>query len=404
MLKEAGIKAAAAREARYMIADLDGLYLEVFPTGRKVFLLRTTVGIRRRKFVLGEWPDMSLRDARIACGKKKDELETLSGTASYTARTFGALAHDWKAVALEGCTSKYKSRMDSLINARVLPKFENRLAASITSLEVLSRIREIEAEDKLEVSHRVLGIFNHIFAFGVSTSILDNNPAASLGDSIKPRHVVHYARLEDPRDVGQLMRAIDGYSRPRVRNALFFSAFVFCRPGEIRRAEWREFDFNSLLWRIPAEKMKMRETHLVPLSKQVVEVLKEQRALLLEYYPTLPAFVFPSERTASRPMSADTVRCALRSMGYGQDEMTAHGFRSIASTILNESGIWSPDSIERQLSHAPKDQTRESYNYAQWLPERTRMMQWYADELERLRDLKAGDGGSEVGMINLDDK
>lgn len=383
MLKESDVKSAAARDKRYLIADIDGLYLEVFPSGRKCWLLRMSSGGKRPKFVLGDWPAMSLRDARASCAIKRAEAgKVLSETSE--AVVFGALLREWQRVSLADCTDKYKERIASLISARVMPKFEFRLAGSVTSVDVLNRIREIEAEGKYEVAHRVLSIFSRVFQFGVGKTLLSANPAASLEGLLMPRRVRHFARLTDPRDVGALMRAINAYSRPKVRNALLFSAYTFARPGEVCRAEWKEFALDGLMWRLPAAKMKMRKPHLVPLSSQVVSLLCKQKALLAEYYTSLPEFVFPSERGAGRPMSADTVRCALRSMGYEQEEMTAHGFRSMASTILNESGLWGADAIERQLAHSPLDRIRETYNYAQWMPERTKMMQWYADELDRL--------------------
>lgn len=385
MFKESDARSAAIKDKRYLVAAGEGLYLEVFPSGRKVWLLRTSVGTKRPKFVLGDWPEMSLRDARAACAVRMAEVGRAaagSGEAVY----FGALLAEWRRVAFANCSDKYRNRMDAIIKTRIEPRFEHMLAGNVTSLDVLNRVREVESEGKYEVAHRVLSIFVRVFNFGLSKTVLTTNPAAALEGLLMPRNIKHYARVTDPFEVGCLMRSIAGYSRPRVRHALLFSAYVFGRPSEIRKAEWKEFDFNSCLWRLPAEKMKMRRPHIVPLARQVVDLLMEQRSLLAEYSSVEQRYVFPSERGPNGCMSADTVRCALRGMGYGQDDMTAHGFRSMASTILNESGLWGADAIERQLAHCPADRVRETYNYAQFVPERTRMMQWYADELDRLRD------------------
>ena len=368
-----------------MEADIDGLYIEVFPTGRKVFLLRLTLGNKRRKFTLGDYPAMSLRDARVACAAKRKELEKLSGTAAKEAAVFSDLVFEWFDTTLANSTEKYKTRMAGLIRARVLPRFEKQLAGCITSADILSRIRDIEAEGKNETAHRVFNIFNRVFNYGVSKTVIDVNPAASLGAVLVPVNTQHFASITEKEEVADLMKAISAYLRPKVKNALLFSAYTFCRPGEIRAAKWQEFDLSGALWRIPAEKMKMRRPHIVPLSRQALTVLSNQHRILAEYYSDIPSYVFPSERSAQRPMSADTVRLAIRAMGHGKDEMTAHGFRSMASTILNESGLWNSDAIERQLAHMPLDRIRETYNYAQYMPERIKLMQWYADYLDELK-------------------
>lgn len=180
------------------------------------------------------------------------------------------------------------------------------------------------------------------------------------------------------------MTAIRYYRQSRVRNALYFSAYTFCRPGEVRGALWREVDFARSEWRIPAERMKGNREHVVPLARQAVEVLENERALL-DGLGIVSDFVFPSERSSARPMSENMVRMAIRSMGFGADKMSAHGFRHMAGTILNESGLWSADAIEVQLVHSSGG-VRVIYSQAKYVPERVRTMQWYADELDRLRD------------------
>ena len=357
-----------------MLADLDGLYIEVFPNGRRSWLLRLSYGGRRRKFVLGSWPDMSLRDARAAASARRTELEEISRAPNGAgAAVFGALAAEWRQVALADRSPKYLRKVDALLRARVLPGFEKRFAAVISP-----------AEGKFETAHRVLSIFRRVFDFGIQSGLVANNPAANVSGALVPVRTEHFSRLTDPAAVGGLMRAMRAYPHVSVRNAMLFSAYCFCRPGEIRMAEWREFDFSAGVWRIPEEKMKVRRPHIVPLSRQAADVLAAQRSFLSERLGEVPGFVFPSARIVTRPMSADTVRVALRLLGYGPEEMTAHGFRGMASTLLNESGLWSADAIERQLAHVSGNAVRAAYNYAEYLPERMRMMQWYADELDGL--------------------
>ena len=244
---------------------------------------------------------------------------------------------------------------------------------------------DIEKDGYIETAHRVLDIFAAVFQYGIPTGIVAADPTAGLSANLIPVRRAHFAALTDRRDVAELMKAIGFYRQSKVRNALFFSAYTFCRPGEVRGALWREVDFNRAEWRIPAERMKARREHVVPLSHQALEVLRAEKKFL-EGNCVKSDLVFPSERGASQPISENTVRIAIRSMGFGADKMTAHGFRHMASTILNESGLWSADAIEMQLAHCAGG-VRDIYNQAKYMPERTRMMQWYADELDRLGEL-----------------
>lgn len=389
MLKESDIKKFAQKNEQYMVADIDGLYLQIFPSGAKTWVLRLSYGGRRRKFTLGKWPAMSLRDARAAAAARRSELDEMSkGPSGTDAALFGTLAAEWRRVAIADLSPKYLQKVDMLLRVRVLPGFEKRFAAMITPSDILARVRAVEAEGKFETAHKVLSIFRRIYNFGIQSGVLVNNPAANISGALVPVKTEHFSRLTDPAEVGALMGAIRAYPHVSVRNAMLFSAYTFCRPGEVRLAEWAEIDLTRALWRLPEEKMKMRRPHIVPLSRQAADVLAAQRSFLSERLGEVPGFVFPSARIVTRPMSADTVRVALRLLGYGPEEMTAHGFRGMASTLLNESGLWSADAIERQLAHVSGNAVRAAYNYAEYLPERTKMMQWYADELDRLGGLK----------------
>jgi len=233
---------------------------------------------------------------------------------------------------------------------------------NITAPELLAAVRLIEGRGAVESARRILQMCGQIFRYAIATGQADRDIAADLRGSLPPAREKHHASITDPKAVAQLLRAIDGYEGSTVaRCALRLAPLVFVRPGELRHAEWAEIDLDKAEWRIPAAKMKMKEQHIVPLSRQAV-------AILLELHPLTGAgkYVFPSVRTSARPMSENTVLAALRRMGYTKDEMTGHGFRSMASTLLNEMG-WNRDAIERQLAHAERNAVRAAYNFAEFL-------------------------------------
>ncbi|MGH8590633.1 MAG: tyrosine-type recombinase/integrase, partial [Gammaproteobacteria bacterium] len=238
----------------------------------------------------------------------------------------------------------------------------------------------IEARGAIDTAHRVLQNCGQVFRFAVATGRAVRDPAADLRGALATVRGSHFASITEPKDIGALLRAIDGYQGTfPVRCALRLAPLTFVRPGELRAAEWPEFDLDAAEWRIPAERMKMRAIHIVPLSAQALAVLRELHPLTGTGH-----YVFPSVRTHDRPMSENTVNAALRRLGYAKDEMTGHGFRSMASTLLNEQG-WHRDAIERQLAHGERDAVRAAYNYAEHLPERRRMMQAWADYLDGLK-------------------
>ena len=232
----------------------------------------------------------------------------------------------------------------------------------------------------LETAHRAMRTCGKIFRYAIATGRGERDITADLREAIPPHTAKHHATITDPREVGKLLRALENYQGQfPVACALKLSPLVFVRPGELRCAEWGEFDLDNAEWRIPAERMKMREQHIVPLARQAVEILAELRGVT-----GTGKFLFPSVRTGARPMSNNTVNAALRRLGYAKDEMTGHGFRSMASTLLNEQG-WNRDAIERQLAHAERNSVRAAYNFAEFLPERRKMMQSWADYLDGLR-------------------
>ena len=263
----------------------------------------------------------------------------------------------------------------------LFPYIGNRLVNEVTAPEILAALRIVEARGLNDTAHTALQTCGQAFRYAIAAGYAERNPAADLRGALAPVVRKHNASLTEPGQIAELLRAMHSFQGSEVvRLALWFSAYTFGRPGEIRHAEWTEFDLNRAEWKIPAEKMKMRRPHIVPLSKQVLELLNP-----LQVITGRGRYTFPSIRSIKGidPMSENTITAALRRLGFGKGEMTAHGFRSMASTNLNEQG-WAPDVIERQLAHVEGNSVRAAYNYAEYLPERRRMMQSWADWLDAL--------------------
>ncbi|MEN7538692.1 tyrosine-type recombinase/integrase [Aurantiacibacter flavus] len=258
----------------------------------------------------------------------------------------------------------------------------HRPVSEITPHELLTAIRKVERKGHHETAQRLRSFAGRVFRYAIVTMRAQENPADLLRGALTAPQVKHHAAILEPELFGELLRAIEGYSgKPETLIALKIAPHVFVRPGELRKAEWHEFDLEGAVWRIPGEKMKMAQPHAVPLSSQVVELLGQLRAL-----SNAGSYLFPAFHTTRRCMSENTLNSALRRLGYGGDEMTSHGFRAVASTLLNESGLWHPDAIERSLAHKDPDQVRAAYHRGAHWAERVRMMQWWSDHLEQLRD------------------
>ena len=273
----------------------------------------------------------------------------------------------------------------------MFPWLGKRPIAEIKAPEVLSALRRIENRGALETAHRAKQNCGQVFRYAVATGRAERDPTGDLNGALPPPKETHHASIIDPKRIAELLRAIDAYQGYFVtRCALRLAPLVFVRPGELRKAEWQEMNLEKHDWRIPGKRMKMGVQHIVPLSDQAVEILCElepftNRPILSR--PDCPCYVFPSPRTRERPMSENAVLAALRRMGYTKEEMTGHGFRSMASTLLHEQG-WSHQAIERQLAHAERNEVSAAYNFAEHLPERRRMMQAWADYLDGLKASK----------------
>ena len=270
----------------------------------------------------------------------------------------------------------------------LFPWLGRRPVADIRAPELLSVLRRIESRGAVETAHRALQNCGQVFRYAIATSRAERDPTGDVRGALPPPKERHHASIIEPKRIGELLRAIDAYAGFFVTKcALRLAPLVFVRPGELRRAQWTELDLDEAEWRIPAERMKMRESHIVPLSRQAVDILRELEPLtnrVSSAKPNAPTFVFPSARSAERPMSENAVLAALRRMGYTKEEMTGHGFRSMASTLLHEQG-WDHQVIERQLAHAERNAVSAAYNFAEHLAERRTMMQAWADYLDGLR-------------------
>jgi integrase len=297
-----------------------------------------------------------------------------------TENTFEAIAREWFEMFSKPWALSHANKIIRRLELNVFPWIGARPIKAITAPELLAVLRKIESRGANETAHRALQVCGHVFRFAVATGRADRDPSRDLSGALPPTQEKHLASITDPQEVGALLRAIDGYHGAWItRCALRLAPLVFVRPGELRQAQWAEFDFENSEWRIPAARMKMREQHIVPLSTQAIAVLRDLQPLTGRF-----PYAFPSVRSRFRPMSENTVNAALRRMGYTSDDMTGHGFRSMASTLLNEQG-WNRDAIERQLAHGERDAVRAAYNYAQHLPERREMMQAWGDYLEQLK-------------------
>ena len=384
MLTEVKIRALKPRARLYRVADGDGLCVEIPPNGSRLWRFRYRYGGNARMLSLGAWPAVALADAR----ERRDAARKLlakginpsaerKAAKQVDALTLEAIAREWLARRNVSAATAAK---DAWLVEALIAALGHRPIAAMTSPEVLTLLRRYETADKLETAQRLKFTLSAIFRYAIATGRAENDPTLALRGAIKSPKVRHHAAITDPRKLGELLRALHAYQGGFVvASALKLAPLVFTRPGELRHAEWQEIDLDAATWCIPAHKMKMRASHIVPLSTQAVAILRELHALTGR-----GQYVFPSPRSVRRCMSENAVTVALRALGYDGDTMTAHGFRSTASTLLHEQGYPS-DVIERQLAHKESNAVKDAYNRAQHLPERIKMMQSWADYLDGLR-------------------
>lgn len=380
MLTDTKIKQAKPAEKIYKIYDSDGLYIEIPPRGSKRWRWKYRFEGKEKRLSLGLYPEVSLKAAREKRDAKKKILANGSDPSIAVKETdsvgplFRGQAEKWYAMYARVWSESHAVTVRRRLDNYVLPFIGDIPLASLDAPTILGILRPLEKRGILETANRVLGVISMICAMSVAEGIMPYNPCHQLSKALAPAKAKHYAAITTKEGARGLMRAIEAYMGSAVvRAAIMFTALTFVRQQELRFAAWDEINWEEAMWIIPAERMKMRRDHIVPLSWQAMNILKEMKSITGDR-----PLIFMGER--GRPLSENTVRCALRSMGYSNDQMTAHGFRSMASTLLNEAG-WRPDVIERQLAHVPGNSVRAAYNRAEYLNERKEMMQSWADFL-----------------------
>jgi integrase len=399
LLTDQAIRNAKLREKPYKIADGKGLTLLVKPNGSKLWHFRYRFNGLEKTLSLGTHPDTSAKlarekrdDARQLLAKGIDPSGNRQAEKVAVANTFELVGREWLALQEKTLAAATYGKAVWTLETLIFPFIGNRPINEIKAADVLKLLKRIEERGLHETAHRARQRCGQVFRYGVITERCEHDVTADLRGALAPVTPTHHAGITDPEKMGRLLHDIERYRGNTVTwYALRIAAHVFVRPGELRHAEWSEFDLEGKepCWRIPAHKMKMGDPHVVPLSKQVVTWLRELQGLTGK-----GELVFPSLHTSQRPISENTVNMAIRRMGYDNETMTGHGFRSMASTSLNEQG-WHPDVIELQLAHAERNKVRAAYNRAQRLPERRAMMQHWSDYLDRLRaEAQAGSGNS----------
>jgi len=381
------VQKAKPQARQYKLADERGMYLLIHPKGGKYWRLDYRFEGRRKTLAIGTHPETSLKEARKKRDRARSDIEDgidpsghQNGKPAFGDDSFETVAREWHEKYRSQWTEGHASTTLRRLEANLLPWLGKRPLGAIEPPELLRSLRRVENRGAVETAHRIQQIASRIFRYGVATGRCSRDPTLDLKGALPPKRSEHFPTITDPKKIGALLRAVDDYQGSFItRIALQIAPLVFVRPGELRHAEWVEIQLDSAEWRIPAAKMKMKRDHIVPLSDQAIQILEEIKPLTSN-----GRYIFPSTRSETRPMSENTVNGALRRLGYEVNEFTGHGFRSMASTLLNESG-WTPDAIERQLAHVEGNSVRAAYNYAEHLDERRRMMQWWADYLDELR-------------------
>jgi integrase len=392
-LTDVQVRNAKPKEKDFKLPDGYGLYLLVTPTNGKLWRFDYRYADKRKTLAFGAYPSLSLADARqrredakklLANGVDPSEVRKAqkAATVAVTENSFEIVAREWHSKFSGTWSLSHAETTLRRIQSDAFPVIGARPIGEIKAPELLAMLRRIESRGALETAHRVKTICGQVFRYAVATGRAERDPAADLKGALPPYKKSHLAAITDPKYVPPLLRAIDGYQGSFVvKSALQLAPLVFVRPGELRQAEWAEIDLDVGEWNIPAERMKMKQPHLVPLSKQAVSIFLELQAITGN-----SRYVFPSGRSFARPMSNNAVNAALRRMGFDKDEMTGHGFRAMARTILDEVLQVRPEFIEHQLAHAVKDPNGRAYNRTTHLAERRKMMQTWADYLDGLKN------------------
>lgn len=392
-LTDMQVKNAKPKAKPYKLADGGGLYLEVTPSGSKLWRMKfKQASGKESRLSFGTYPDVSLTQARAARtaarqlraadvdpGQAKRDAKLAKAAAA--AHTFEALARDWLRKTAADRAASTQAKNTSWLEKNIFPEIGAMPISTIKPRDVLVALQKIEARGALESAHKIKQLCGQVFRYAVAAGLAERDVTADLRDALSAIPQTHYAAITEPTRVAELLRSIyDYHGHPYSTAALRLSPMVFQRPGELRSMEWAEIDLDAAEWRIPGHKMKMKNDHIVPLATQAVELLRGLQAITGH-----GRYVFPSVRSGARCMSENTINAALRSMGYPKEVMTGHGFRAMARTIMDEVLGERVDLIEHQLAHAVKDPNGRAYNRTAHLPARREMMQRWADYLDKLR-------------------
>lgn len=389
------VRCRNARPASKLVklSDGGGLQLWVQPSGSRLWRLAYRFGGKQKLLAIGSYPLISLAEARLArddakrlmlTGVDPGQERSLRKSAS-TKDSFRSIADEYvDKLKKEGRADRTISKVKWLLDF-AYPAIGDKCIREIDAVTILTSLRRVEVRGRYESARRLRSTIGSVFRYAIATARAEADPTIALRGALISPTVTPRAAITDPKALGGLLRAVDAFDgQPTTRAALKLMALMFPRPGELRAAEWEEFDFESSVWIIPEARMKMRRPHSVPLSTQAVSVLTSLKEISDD-----GSLLFPSVRSDSRPISDNTLNAALRRMGYGKEEATAHGFRATASTLLNECGKWHPDAIERQLAHIESNDVRRAYARAEHWEERVKMMQWWADYLDELENKNA---------------
>lgn len=390
-LTEIQIRKAKPQESEYKIFDGNGLFLTVTPSGGKLWRLKYRFEGKEKLLAVGAYPEISLIDARqrreeakklLANGIDPSAIKKAQKRAETEAtETFEVIAREWHNKFTPTWTPGHAVTIMARLERDIFPWLGKRPIMAIRAPELLSALRRVESRGALETAHRVRTIAGQVFRYAVATGRAERDISADLKGALPQPKERHHAAIIDPKEVAPLLRAIDGYEGHYVvKCALKLAPLFFVRPGELRNAEWAEIDLDEAIWSIPANKMKTKQPHIVPLCTQAVEILTELKGLTGR-----SKYVFPSGRSLSRQMSNNAILAALRRMGYEKETMTGHGFRAMARTILDEVLHIRTEYIEHQLAHAVRDPNGRAYNRTAHLTERRKMMQTWADYLDELK-------------------
>lgn len=398
-LTDVQVKGLKPGSTNYRVKDKDGMYLEVTPAGGKLWRFKYRFHGKNKLLALGKYPDVSLAKAReklsiarqqIAEGKDPAYIKKIQKAEKEN--TFKAITDEWWKAKKSTWTPGHAEKVYRRLEIDVLPYLKDRPIKEITALEILEVLKKAEARGVTDTAYRLAQMCSNIFIFALASGRAEHNPAADISKALTAHPKTNRPAITEPDEIKELLLAIDGFTGSyTVLCALKIAILVFVRPGELRQASWAEINFDEALWYVPSQRMKMKREHLVPLSMQAVKILKDIHPLTGAGH-----YVFPSIRTNSRPMSENTLNAALRRLGYPQEKLCAHGFRTMASTRLHEMG-WPSDIIEFQLAHVDQNKIRGIYNRAEYLDQRTKMMQAWADYLD---DLKTGKAAKKFNNTN----